>query len=572
MNFGFFEHLDLFKLNVALKLDNKEKTSTFFGKIISLLIYTALGYLYFTSDMIAKTNPNVINRDVDLDPYPNFFFTADNFKLIFAITDEYNNIIYPDPTICSLIVYGGIYYTQTPDNDQFWEITTHNCTEEDFDRDPALYQNIGVLGAQCFDNETFSIGGSWDEPMISFIDIDVTACVNGTNPNITCQSEELISESINNYYFSVWMMQQNIDANNYKNPVKNKIKTFYNSLDYNFMKVNQIYMNKVDLITNDGLFFDSYSTISSYVIGKQEVDIEALDAGTVYEFYLYAGNEGTIINRNYQKFENVLANIGGTAHILMIVGFLLAKIQNNKNLNQKLINSLYTFSLRNNRSKFNENNEERTRNFKDQENGDFNKQSREFKVNICTYLLALIKPNKYLNATEKEIKNCINLIDKEMDLIKILKKIKEIDKMKRILFDDKQLTLFNLLSKPRLDFYKKIEISRTVSKAEVNSNKISKIYSELSQKSQKTKIDKKFLSMIEEDIKCHSRLGKTIKSLTTQNLSPALKEEESIQMQKAKEVSVCVHFEMDSIQSPNEIDIKAPVGKVKEFKITKQIV
>ena len=110
MKLTFLDSLDLFKFNVTLKLDTKEKTSTLFGKLISLFIYMILGYLYFTSDMIAKTNPNVINRDVDLDPYPNFSFTDDNFKLIFAVTDQYNNIIYPDPTIFSLVVYAHIFY------------------------------------------------------------------------------------------------------------------------------------------------------------------------------------------------------------------------------------------------------------------------------------------------------------------------------------------------------------------------------------------------------------------------------------------------------------------------------
>ena len=315
MKLTFLDSLDLFKFNVTLKLDTKEKTSTLFGKLISLFIYMILGYLYFTSDMIAKTNPNVINRDVDLDPYPNFSFTDDNFKLIFAVTDQYNNIIYPDPTIFSLVVYGGIYYAQTSENDQFWQIKTHNCTEKDFDKNQALYKNLGVIGAQCFDNGTFSIGGSWDEPVISYMDIDVIVCVNGTEENLTCKSEEYIRETINNFYFSVWLMQQNIDANNYLHPIKNKMRTFYNSLDYDFMKVNKIYLNKVDLITNDGFFFDSFSTISSYVIGKQEVDIEAFYEGTVYEFYLYAGNQGTIINWNYQKFENVIVSIGGAAHI-----------------------------------------------------------------------------------------------------------------------------------------------------------------------------------------------------------------------------------------------------------------
>ena len=41
-------------------------------------------------------------------------------------------------------------------------------------------------------------------------------------------------------------------------------------------------------------------------------------------------------------------------------------------------------------------------------------------------------------------------IAEEMDILKILKKLQEIDKLKRILLSDEQLYFFNLLRKPMI--------------------------------------------------------------------------------------------------------------------------
>ena len=55
-----------------------------------------------------------------------------------------------------------------------------------------------------------------------------------------------------------------------------------------------------------------------------------------------------------------------------------------------------------------------------------------------------------MNHKEKIFQKAKRTFDKEVDLVKILKRIHDIEKLKLILFDENQLTMFNFLTKPTI--------------------------------------------------------------------------------------------------------------------------
>ena len=49
------------------------------------------------------------------------------------------------------------------------------------------------------------------------------------------------------------------------------------------------------------------------------------------------------VSRRYQKITDAFATLGGTASLLIMIGFLLIRAQNEVNLTNKIINQLYSF-------------------------------------------------------------------------------------------------------------------------------------------------------------------------------------------------------------------------------------
>ena len=96
------------------------------------------------------------------------------------------------------------------------------------------------------------------------------------------------------------------------------------------------------------------------------------------------------------------------------------------------------------------------------------------------------------------------LYKEEIDIINILLRLQEIEKIKKFLFDDDQLLLFECISKPIItleeDDYKKIKSeSRSSYQFKTNSN-LSESYKKIAGNAENSKINQRIISFIDENI------------------------------------------------------------------------
>ena len=103
----------------------------------------------------------------------------------------------------------------------------------------------------------------------------------------------------------------------------------------------------------------------------------------------------------------------------------------------------------------------------------------------------------------------------ELDILQILKKLQEIEKLKRILLSDEQLYLFNLLSKPMIlldnqekrgnqyvdagadDKLYKFSLKE---KKSLQKETLSQLYDKMQKKPEKSEIDKRIMKLLDEDV------------------------------------------------------------------------
>ena len=125
---------------------------------------------------------------------------------------------------------------------------------------------------------------------------------------------------------------------------------------------------------------------------------------------------------------------------------------------------------------------------------------------------------------EKLFTTAENEIADELDIIKILKKLQDIEKLKRILLNEDQLYLFNLLSKPMIihensskqenDQDKNAQDKRFKFTLKNNLNlekkKLLNIYKCVKEKENDSQIDKKLIKLLDEDVMCFLKNEKLI--------------------------------------------------------------
>lgn len=141
---------------------------------------------------------------------------------------------------------------------------------------------------------------------------------------------------------------------------------------------------------------------------------------------------------------------------------------------------------------------------------DIKNKEQYFPLDLCKYFKLLFKGKKLkLNLNEKLYLKGENQIFNELDIIEILKKLQEIEKLKRILLDENQLILFDILSKPVIfldskDEPKNLEMSDSQfsikDKKKYNKKKILECYNEIIMKKNQSEIDLRMLKLIDNNV------------------------------------------------------------------------
>ena len=99
----FKESTDLFGVPVILKLQQKEKYTTYLGSLISLAIYGLVLFVFITEtiQLVSGANPTIINsvNGLSVPPVNSFIIgqktilDPDHFFFTVALSDEKNNAI-----------------------------------------------------------------------------------------------------------------------------------------------------------------------------------------------------------------------------------------------------------------------------------------------------------------------------------------------------------------------------------------------------------------------------------------------------------------------------------------------
>ena len=136
---------------------------------------------------------------------------------------------------------------------------------------------------------------------------------------------------------------------------------------------------------------------------------------------------------------------------------------------------------------------------------------KQLKITPLRYLKAQFKKKlrRPLNDNEKSILMAEEIYNDEIDIITILFKLQEIDKLKKILLSEDQIALFNLLDKPKI--YPELKTNKDNSwnqnpsnmpkkKHEENVSQNVRIYEQMIAKMEKTKVERRLLQLLEKDV------------------------------------------------------------------------
>ena len=265
----------------------------------------------------------------------------------------------------------------------------------------------------------------------------------------------------------------------------------YFKLDYGQVKEARLFLKKAIIFSDSQALILKEDVLNTFSFDKIEFD-SGKSKNRVFQFQMYASDVKTTFKRKYEKLFELVAVLGGMIKLLTMLGSIFLKFLHNWNINELIMNSLFvirgkTQSKRNSgffKINYNENFMISTeppiesrrilnrsirfstdanvslprRNFpctrerdkKKKETQDKTLESKptdNLKLNFWEKILAFIKKRKQLTEKETLYLDYFRKSEMKLDLIHILKKLEEIDKLKMILLKENQIKCFNSITK-----------------------------------------------------------------------------------------------------------------------------
>ena len=413
--------IDLFSISPSsrFKYKNKNKFSTTIGQITSLVVYALLirSLVYFSQSLFYKTSGQTLTSDL-LTPNPEAFkLNKENFFFAFAIQNTSNNFL---PFIDDQI-YTISSEMRIKKSNNFTSIPLQigECNSTDYPKNADLrdYFTINSMaGYYCIKNYTdLELLGYWDSPTYKDLMFYVRPCRNGSS--VICKDQTIIDKIFDGGYFGSYLTTSVVDTANYEKPVSYTPMNFYTRVSLKTYVFIELSLQHNEIQTDSGFLMENLNITKGVTKSgeRQSVTIDPTDI--IFELMIKLDRIKKVHQRKYDKIQDVLSKTGGIFHFLIFFAHYLIK---------KIVAIIYLNSVCSEIFDLEDVNTDKQSNKKTEprKKSEFTFFSKIFSLINCCY---------YFNVFRKKLKllqNADRHINFKMDIIVIINKLLELDKIK----------------------------------------------------------------------------------------------------------------------------------------------
>ena len=341
----FLKNFDLIsEINSIYYKGNKQHVSKI-GGFLTILVYLTSAFfaVYFSIDTIYKKNPTSYFFK-KFSPDVGFLYLNSTMFHFIQLLDPDDNVVMDEN---SWMIFGTETYIDEFLND--FNITKEShwnyglCNENDDFEFKSINEDRQYLKSWCvkgyWDSE---IGKYYRQTDIGYIPpyvahgtgckteknigygVYVAKCQN-TPFRTNCKSLNEINEEFKKLLrIKVSVIDNNFDVTMYSNPVVPYFLDIKNHLTGETITHNNLNFNPVFIQTNDGLVFNTNKTEISYRLDfNEKLTYERGNTSLLSGWYFLITNLGETYTRTYPKFQEAIANVGGTLKAILLLAQVL---------------------------------------------------------------------------------------------------------------------------------------------------------------------------------------------------------------------------------------------------------
>ena len=331
-----FKKCDTISPFITLYFKGEYRHSSIFSGILTIVVYILVfGFsIYFTIAFVNKTNPTIYFYTRYIGDAGIFPFNSSSLFHFIRFADTINNenkeIDFESVTIFGIEesideymsvkkiknfnhwLYGECNINDAKNIEKVESLVNQNfpekaaCIRQYYDKKEDKYYDTNhekfkwpALTHGCANDDAINYG---------FI---IEKCTNSTI-NKTCKSDEEIEDYFDHLFYIVYFMDQYADVLNYKTPYIKYLYKLTNGFFEDTFTINHLNFNPSSVTTHNGIFIDNLISDKSYQYTQNEKsNINKNDTTIVASCYFWMQNTLQYYERNYERFQDLLSNIGG---------------------------------------------------------------------------------------------------------------------------------------------------------------------------------------------------------------------------------------------------------------------
>ena len=323
-----FLNLDIYGTIPSFTIHGHKKFRTIIGSILSLLTYIIIILFFgiYIRGVLKHLSPKLVTTIYnDFDPKP-INLTKDNFLITLSLqTIDYSNYIndsiyYVNATLSSITLQNDGSYQEiiTP-------LKIIKCSEYNFHFLNNYWKNLPLESLYCLDIDNIELRGDFKTEKWNVLYLKFSKCINTTENNNSCQSNEVIDNYLKGGYLGIFMSDIIIEPNNFQNPSQLYGKNIFNTFTYKQYSDFWIYLKHEQVVTDLGYFFENKNT--KYFFGIDHADYLS-DYREDKNIFLSVGIRKSlkreVYERSYVKLQEAAANACGIIKVSMVCGEIIA--------------------------------------------------------------------------------------------------------------------------------------------------------------------------------------------------------------------------------------------------------
>ena len=351
---NFLRRIDIFGVPFNFRYKTKDKYSTPCGGFLFLLfVVLALTFgIYYLIPFINRKNLSIIYYTMNI-PETEVIKLKDS-QAAFAIGLDCENKTAQNPYEIFDLEIKYVLYTKDMDgkyDKKKTPLVTHLCTYNDFYNNyDTSFDYLGMKNYLCLDNNDHKIEGIYSNQLFSYYEFSLTS------KGHTSYAEKYLK--VNDCKLQMFYTDITIDLNNYKEPIKPFLNSFFVQLNPTlYIKRNVFFMNQYlydddELITvfddeqkpkQTKTLFSRYEEYSLYLGLDRENNKPLISVEDYAKMYLRADTKKTEIKRTYQKLTEFYADASSLLIALYDFISVTLSIISNFYAEQAVIRKLFLF-------------------------------------------------------------------------------------------------------------------------------------------------------------------------------------------------------------------------------------